>query len=93
MAQITPLEFADKIGRATIARAMNVGLTAVSNAVVRGQFPASWFVTCQVLAANLDLQCPPDLFGQKGDPSSLGAPLRTSTADDSLPADQDGNVT
>ena len=39
------LTYADRVGRQNIADAVGVGLTAVSNAVVRGHFPASWFLT------------------------------------------------
>lgn len=62
---ITAPQFADAVGRRNIAEALNVGLTAVSNAVVRGRFPASWFVTCSALAVIAGVECPPGLFGMR----------------------------
>lgn len=63
----TPAEqFADKLGRANIATATGVVVTAVSNAVVRGWFPPSWFVACKVLAESVGEDCPPALFGMRG---------------------------
>ena len=56
---------ADKIGRKRIADTIGVGVTAVSNAVVRGCFPSSWFVAMARLARDYDADCPPDLFGMK----------------------------
>lgn len=57
--------FADALGRASIAEATGVGLTAVSNAVVRERFPSSWFVASQRLAEAKGINCPPELFGMK----------------------------
>jgi hypothetical protein len=57
--------FADAVGRASIAEAAGVGLTAVSNAVVRERFPASWFLISQRLAEAKGIECPPELFGMK----------------------------
>ena len=62
---MTASEFADAIGRKTLADTFGVGLTAVSNAVVRGRFPSSWYVASCTLASEAGIQCPPDLFGQK----------------------------
>lgn len=62
---MTASEFADAIGRKTLANTFGVGLTAVSNAVVRGRFPSSWYVASCTLASEAGIQCPPDLFGQK----------------------------
>lgn len=58
-------QFADAIGRKKMADALDVGLTAVSNAVVRGKFPASWFTVCEMLADLEGVECPPELFGHK----------------------------
>jgi len=57
--------FADAIGRASIAEATGVGLTAVSNTVVRERFPASWYLVLQRLAEKKGIDCPPELFGMK----------------------------
>ena len=48
-----------------MADALDVGATAVSNAVVRGWFPASWYVTCSALAVLSGIECPPKLFGMR----------------------------
>ncbi len=60
------LEFADAVGRKKMADALNVGVTAVSNAVVRDRFPATWLETCRALAADMEVDFPLHLFGQKG---------------------------
>lgn len=65
MEQITTLTFADAVGRKKIADAVGVGLTAVSNGVVRNAFPASWFYACQKLAQSAGVECPPALFQQR----------------------------
>lgn len=57
--------FANAVGRNNLAKAAGVGLTAVSNAVVRGWFPSSWFVAAKSLADEKGVDCPPDLFGMK----------------------------
>jgi hypothetical protein len=63
----TPSEkLADALGRKEIAAAVGVGLTAVSNAVVRQAFPASWFSACQHLAFQKNVPFPADLFQQRG---------------------------
>lgn len=56
---------ADALGRKVIAKAVGVGDTAVSNAVVRGKFPPSWFIAISNMAAAKGIECPPDLFGMK----------------------------
>lgn len=48
-----------------MADALDVGATAVSNAVVRGWFPSSWYVTCSALAVLSGIECPPQLFGMR----------------------------
>lgn len=53
---------ADALGRKNIADAAGVGLTAVSNAVVRGSFPPSWFIAVSTLAIPLGVHCPPEVF-------------------------------
>lgn len=59
-------EFADAIGRKAIADAVGVGVTAVSNAVVREAFPSSWFLACQKLASLKKVPFPAALFQQRG---------------------------
>ena len=63
--------FATEVGRQKMASELHVGLTAVSNAVVRGTFPPSWFETCRGLAKEAGIECPPELFNQRphGSPS------------------------
>lgn len=62
----TSIELANAVGRKEMADALGVGLTAVSNAVVRGWFPSSWFLVVKSLADALGHDCPPDLFKMKG---------------------------
>lgn len=57
--------FAKSVGRADLSRAVGVGMTAISNAVVRGWFPPSWFVAAKALADERGVECPPELFGMK----------------------------
>ena len=59
---ITASELADALGRKNIAEAAKVGATAVSNAVVRGWFPPSWFIAVSTLAMRMGKPCPPELF-------------------------------
>lgn len=59
---MTASELADAIGRKNIADAAKVGPTAVSNAVVRGWFPATWFIVVSNLAEQAGVDCPPTLF-------------------------------
>jgi hypothetical protein len=75
---ITIEQFADAIGRKKIADANGVGPTAVSNRVVMGLFPASWYFTCSNLAAEAGVSCPPALFAFKNgmgrNPQNMDAP-------------------
>lgn len=81
---ITAPQFADAVGRKKIAEAMNVGMTAVSNAVVRERFPSSWYETCEVLAAEAGIEFPKYLFSQKGSHASrcveINAPVQEAGA-------------
>jgi len=63
---ITASQFADSIGRKQMALALGLGLTAISNAVVRGKFPSSWLATCRDLAIERDVDFPVALFSQRG---------------------------
>lgn len=62
----TSIELANAVGRKEMADALGVGLTAVSNAVVRGWFPSSWFLVVKSLADGIGHECPPDLFKMRG---------------------------
>lgn len=64
---VTTLTLADALGRRKIAEAVGVGATAVSNAVVRGRFPASWFLIIKRLADEAGQECPPALFNLRAD--------------------------
>ena len=61
-APMTILEFAEAVGRQKVAATVGVLPTAVSNAVVRGWFPSSWFLVCKDLAEQAGINCPPALF-------------------------------
>ncbi len=76
----------DRIGRAKMANALQIGSTAVSNAVVREKFPASWFRVLSVLCAEVGEDCPLDLFAMRPLDSSLiadsggkGQPITSDT--------------
>lgn len=58
----TTHDIADALGRKEMADALGVLPTAVSNAVVRGWFPSSWFLAVKYLADNKGQSCPPELF-------------------------------
>ncbi|MBU2868972.1 helix-turn-helix domain containing protein [Pacificibacter marinus] len=64
---MTAFDLANAIGRKKIADTLGVGMTAVSNAVVRGSFPASWFLAIQSLSEDLGLEFeyPPELFNMR----------------------------
>lgn len=57
---------ANILGRKAMADALTVTATAVSNAVKRGIFPASWFYTCKNMADAANVDCPPELFNMIG---------------------------
>lgn len=56
----------ETIGQRHIAEALGVGTTAVSNAVVRGIFPPSWFVVIKRLCSERGIECPEAAFNFKG---------------------------
>ena len=60
---MTTTQLAEALGRKRMAQALGVGLTAVSNAVVSGQFPAAWFDTLEAMAQERGVECPRHLFG------------------------------
>ena len=63
-------DFVDALGRAEIAKATGVGLTAVSNAVVGGKFPSSWYAAIKNLAEHRGMECPEGLFKMRFGPAS-----------------------
>ena len=71
----TASQLADALGRKTIADALDVGLTAVSNAVVRGWFPSSWFLVMESLAKEAGIPCPPELFKMRAHSAIAAAPV------------------
>lgn len=80
---LTALELADALGRRKMADRLGVLPTAVSNAVVRGSFPSSWFCECSRMAVEAGLTTKPEqlegLFGMKPDTPSVE---RTAPAQD-----------
>lgn len=62
----TTLDIADTLGRKAIAEAVGVVPTAVSNAVKRGEFPASWYFAVSALAKKRGLHVDPAAFKVKG---------------------------
>lgn len=82
---VTTSNIADTLGRKKIADAVGVGLTAVSNAVVRGRFPASWYLPVTALAAEAGVDCPVSLFRVSGPTQNVD-----SGADNASPIDRDG---
>ncbi|MGI3163622.1 helix-turn-helix domain-containing protein [Pseudooceanicola sp. 200-1SW] len=62
---VSALHIANILGRARLASELGVGDSAVSNAVSRGRFPASWFFVVNRLALSANIPCPPELFGMR----------------------------
>ena len=62
---ITAPQLADALGRKEMSKRLGVGTTAISNAVVRGWFPSSWFLVCEKLADEMNVDCPPALFNMR----------------------------
>jgi hypothetical protein len=52
-----------------MGKAVSVGQTAISNAVIRGHFPPSWFLAVKDLADKAGVDCPPALFRMKANTS------------------------
>lgn len=63
---MTTHEFVQAVGRKNMMTVLDVGQTAFSNAVARGKFPAAWYEVGRSLAIDLGVDCPPELFSQKG---------------------------
>lgn len=60
-----PFDIAGAIGRKKLAAALEVGETAIGNAVVRGAFPASWYPVVSALAKDSGVDCPMSAFNWK----------------------------
>jgi len=52
----------DSIGRHVLAHELGCGLTAISNAITRGGFPASWHPVVKSLAEKKGIEVSDDLF-------------------------------
>ena len=57
--------FADIVGRQALAKAVGVSTAAVTNAIERGTFPASWYEEGRRLALIHRIEAPPAMFNQK----------------------------
>jgi hypothetical protein len=64
---ITASHICSKIGRAELAKALGVGLSAVSNAATAGIFPASWYAVVRECCASHGIDCPTSIFSFKGE--------------------------
>lgn len=77
---MTPHDLVTALGRSELTRLLGVGPTAISNAVVRGRFPAAWYVALADLAARQGLACPPALFHMRALPEALPDALLSTDA-------------
>jgi|GEM_PF-3296930 len=59
---ITASEVCDALGRRLMADRLGVGLTAISNASVLGQFSPRWYKVIKSLCAEASVDCPDHLF-------------------------------
>ncbi|PVZ45158.1 hypothetical protein DD556_17935 [Phaeobacter sp. JL2872] len=66
-------QIADAIGRKEIADTVSVRPTAVSNAIARGAFPASWYLSIKVLCEARGLKCETAWFAMVQPSSGKGA--------------------
>ena len=72
---------ANDIGRAKMASALDIGLTAISKyTATRDQFPPAWFDIMEGLCAEMGIDCPRALFSFKSVTPSNGPILRTGDA-------------
>lgn len=62
VATVTVGEICEVIGRKVLAQRVGVRPTAVSNAVVDGQFPARWYFVVEALCREHDIECPKECF-------------------------------
>jgi len=66
-------KIADVLGRREMAGALGVGSTAISNAVVKGKFPSSWYIIVRDMCCGSGIDCPPRLFQMKSTDGVLSA--------------------
>ena len=66
-------QIADVIGRKAIADTVQVGATAVSNAIARGSFPASWYLSIRVLCEERGVPCETAWFAMVQPSAKSGA--------------------
>jgi len=59
---MTTQDLAQKLTRSAMASRLGVGLTAISNATVRGKFPPAWFSVLKQMADEAGEECPMCLF-------------------------------
>ncbi|WP_152615645.1 hypothetical protein [Leisingera sp. ANG-M1] len=64
----TSEQLINKIGRENISLRIGVGLTAISNAVVRGKMPSSWYEGVKKECDLQGIECPTTLFSFKRPP-------------------------
>lgn len=77
----TSEQLINRIGRGVVASKVGVGLTAVSNAAVRGKIPASWYASVKRECDRLGIGCPTDLFSFKQPSSGAASTAQSSRAD------------
>lgn len=58
----TLTEIADTLGRDELCRRLNVGETAIFNAIAKGYFPSGWFGVMTILARERGVSIPFDKF-------------------------------
>lgn len=66
-------EICETVGRDAIMQRLGVKKSAVSNAVIAGQFPASWYAEVRALCEGAQIDCPIDAFGFKSEKQSGAA--------------------
>lgn len=71
---VTARDIADRLGRKNMAERLEVGETAVSNAVVRGWFPATWSYLLNEMCGEQGVECPPALFRMRGATPDVDCP-------------------
>jgi hypothetical protein len=62
---VTVSEICDALGRKEIERQLGVSKAAVSNAVSKGFFAASWYAVISDMCGYQGIACPNDLFSFK----------------------------
>lgn len=67
---MTVSDICNVLGRAKLATALGVRLSAVSNAVVDGRFPAKWYRVVHEMCGEARIDCPVGLFNFVDPPSA-----------------------